>query len=51
MQFKIEKVERNVTEQIQKSICRKFNVKYLWLTTGEGEMFNNTDNSALSAID
>ena len=30
---KIESGERNLTEQMLKSICREFNVDYLWLTT------------------
>lgn len=38
---KIESGERNLTEQMLKSICREFNVDYLWLTTGEGEMFTD----------
>lgn len=31
----------NVTEQMQKSICREFNVSEEWLRTGTGEMFND----------
>ena len=34
---------RNITEQVIKSICREFNVDYIWLTTGDGEMFVDTD--------
>lgn len=30
----------NVTEQMQKSICREFNVNEDWLRNGTGEMFN-----------
>ena len=29
----------NVTEQMQKSICREFNVNEEWLVDGTGEMF------------
>ena len=29
----------NVTEQMQKSICREFNVNEEWLRNGTGEMF------------
>lgn len=36
----IENGNRNLTEQMAKSICREFNVNYDWLTTGEGEMFS-----------
>lgn len=35
----MESGQRNITEQVAKSICREFNVDYLWLTAGEGEMF------------
>lgn len=35
----IEAGNRNVTEQMFKSICREFNVNEVWLRTGEGEMF------------
>lgn len=40
---RIEKSERNLTEQMTKSICREFNVDYIWLTTGEGKMFIEFD--------
>ena len=35
----IENGKNSVTEQVVKSICREFNVDYIWLTTGDGEMF------------
>lgn len=35
----IETGNRNLTEQMKKLICKSFNVDYLWLTTGEGDMF------------
>lgn len=35
----IENGNRNVTEQMFKSICREFNVSEVWLRTGEGEMY------------
>lgn len=37
----IESGRNSVTEQTVKAICREFNVDYLWLTTGEGEMFTD----------
>ena len=40
----------SVTEQLIKSICREFNVDYLWLTTGEGEMFNNLPETVLDEL-
>lgn len=48
---KIEKNENALTEQMRKSICREFNVDYIWLTTGEGEMFIDDDNAVMEAID
>lgn len=36
---KIEKNERNLTDQMTLSICREFNVNELWLRTGKGSMF------------
>ncbi len=35
----IENGNRNLTEQMLRSICREFNVNEGWLRTGEGEMF------------
>ena len=47
----IETGRRNLTEQMRKSICREFNVDYIWLTTGEGEMFKDSDDTFLERID
>lgn len=47
----IEKGNRNLTEQMTKSICREFSVDYMWLTTGEGEMFIDTDDDFIERID
>ena len=46
----IENGNRNLTEQMTKSICREFSVDYIWLTTGEGEMFIDTDDDFLERI-
>ncbi len=35
----IEKGNRNVTEQMFKSVCREFNVNEEWLRNGSGDMF------------
>ena len=35
----IEKGNRNVTEQMRKSICREYSVSESWLISGNGEMF------------
>lgn len=47
----IEKGNRNLTEQMTKAICREFNVDYMWLTTGEGEMFIDSDDDFIERID
>ena len=47
----IEKGNRNLTEQMTKSICREFGVDYMWLTTGDGEMFIDTDDDFIERID
>lgn len=39
---KLEKGERNITEQMVLSICREFRVNYFWLTEGKGDMFVGT---------
>ena len=36
---KLEKGERNLTEQMAKAICREYNVNYFWLIEGDGEPF------------
>ena len=47
----IENGNRNLTEQMTKSICREFSVDYMWLTTGEGEMFIDMDDDFIERID
>lgn len=48
---RIEKGERGCTEQMTKAICREFSVDYIWLTTGEGEMFVDSDDDFIEKID
>ena len=48
---RIEKGERSLTEQMTKSICREFSVDYMWLTTGDGEMFAESDDDFFERID
>lgn len=48
---RLEKGERSLTEQMTKSICREFSVDYMWLTTGEGEMFAESDDDFFERID
>ncbi len=47
----IENGNRGLTEQMTKSICREFGVDYIWLTTGDGEMFVESDNDIMESID
>ena len=47
----LEKGKRNFTEQNIKAICREFGVDYIWLTTGEGEMFVDSDDDFIEKID
>lgn len=47
----LENGKNSVTEQVIKSICREYNVDYMWLTTGEGEMFIDTDDDFIERID
>lgn len=48
---RIENGVNNLTEQMTKAICREFNVDYIWLTTGEGEMFVESDDDFIERID
>lgn len=47
----LENGRRSLSEHMTKSICREFNVDYIWLTTGEGEMFKDSDDTFLERID
>ncbi len=47
----IETGRNSLTDQMTKAICREFNVDYIWLTTGEGEMFVDTDDEFRKKID
>ena len=48
---KIERGDTNLTDANIKLICREFNVDYIWLTTGEGEMFVESDDDFIERID
>lgn len=48
---KIEKGENSLTDANTKAICREFGVDYIWLTTGEGEIFVDTDDDFIERID
>lgn len=47
----IESGKNNLTDANIKSICREFGVDYIWLTTGEGEMFIDSDDDFVEKID
>lgn len=47
----IENGNREATEHMMKSICREFGADYIWLTTGEGEMFVESDDDFMERID
>lgn len=48
---KIERGDTNLTDANIKLICREFNVDYIWLTTGDGEMFVESDDDFIERID
>ena len=48
---RIENGVNNLTEQMTKAICREFGVDYIFLTTGEGEMFVDSDDDFIEKID
>ena len=47
----LENGRRSFSEHMTKSICREFSVDYMWLTTGEGEMFIDSDDDFIERID
>lgn len=40
-----------LTEQMTKLVCKEFNVDYMWLTTGQGEMFFEKDLDIMESIE
>jgi len=42
---------RNITDRTARQICAAYNVDYIWLTTGQGEMFVNTDDALGGIVD
>ena len=47
----IENNKNNLTEANIKAICREFGVDYIWLTTGDGKMFVDSDDDFIEKID
>lgn len=48
---RIENGVNNLTEQMTKAICREYGVDYIWLTSGDGEMFVESDDDFMERID
>ena len=48
---KIEHEQCSLTDANIKLICREFGVNYIWLTTGEGELFVDSDDDFIEKID
>jgi transcriptional regulator with XRE-family HTH domain len=42
---------KTLPENTVRLICATFNIDYFWLTTGEGEMFHQSDNPVADRID
>lgn len=47
----MEKGQREASERTIRDICRIYKVSYRWLTTGEGEMFEDDTNEVMAIID
>lgn len=48
---RIESGDRALTDRMALALCKEFNVDYVWLTTGQGEMFVNTDDALGGIVD
>lgn len=47
----IESGKNSLTDANVKAICREYNVDYMWLTSGDGEMFIDNDDDFIERID
>ncbi len=47
---RLEKGERNLTNQMIKSICERFGINEEWLRTGEGEMYNMPEDKTAAVV-
>ena len=45
-----ENQKRSVSESVKKSICREFNVNYLFLDTGVGEIFTDLPETVIDEL-
>ena len=48
---KIERHENNLSDSLRKLICKEFHVEPLWLMSGEGPIFYETEESLFDEID
>lgn len=48
---RIESGDRPLSNRMALALCKEFNVDYGWLTTGQGEMFVNTDDALGGIVD
>lgn len=48
---RMESGSNNIAERTIKAICKEFNINYMWLTSGDGEMFIDTDDDIMETID
>lgn len=46
----IENAQRGVTDRTILLLCQTFNANEIWLRTGEGKMFNSSEDDALASI-
>ena len=46
----IENGKNELTEQNKKAICREFHVNYAWLSTGDGEIYNNIGETLINRL-
>ncbi|WP_418775332.1 helix-turn-helix domain-containing protein [Hominenteromicrobium sp.] len=47
----LENGKRNITDRVIRDVCREFNVDYIWLTTGKGEMFASDEAEFARLVD
>lgn len=47
---RLERGDRNPSDQTVKSICREFNVNYAWLLEGKGDMFSALPETLLDEL-
>lgn len=48
---RIESGDRPLTDRMALSLCKEFGLDYVWLTTGQGEMFASADDALGGIVD